>query len=270
MVLCVGDARNTPLPDDSVDLIVTSPPYWSLRDYGIAGEIGGEIDPDEYIRSLRLVLAEMHRVLKTDGNVFIVIGDKYARTGGVDKKVRGRGVDPGGRRHTRPVQRGVPGVPDGSLVGLPYRLALAAISDGWLWRQDIVWAKPNPLPESVRRRCVRSHETILHLTKTAQHYVRRAAEHGGACGHDVWTVRTQGYRDPGGLSTPAVYPEELVETILHQWCPPDGMVFDPFVGSGTSAIVAIRNGHRFTGMDLNAEMIDVTYRRLVTNNRRST
>lgn len=257
----VGDARRLSLPDSSVHVVVTSPPYWGLRDYGIQGEIGSESSPDEYVKSLREVLAELVRVLVSDGSVFFVIGDKYARTGGIDRKLRGTGLDPGGRAHIRPVQRGVPGVPDGSLLGLPYRVALAAVEDGWLWRQDIVWSKPNPLPESVLRRCVRAHETVIHLTRLAKHYSRPVAR-GGEFGHDVWSIPVSGYRDSQGVPTPAVYPEILVERILDSWCPPGGLVLDPFVGSGTTGVVAGRLGMRFAGVDLNGSTVAAACRRM--------
>lgn len=257
----VGDARLVPLDSRTVDVVVTSPPYWGLRDYGTPGEIGSEATPDDYVKSMRECLAEMARVLQPSGSAFLVIGDKYARTGGVDRKQRGNGNDPGGRTHTRPVQRGVAGVPDSSLLGLPYRVALAAIADGWLWRQDIVWAKPSPLPESVLRRCVRAHETVLHLTRRAQHYARPVAR-GGELGHDVWTIATRGYRDPAGMKAPAAYPEELVERIVWDWCPADGLVLDPFLGSGTTAVVARRMGMRFLGMDINPDNVAVARRRM--------
>jgi site-specific DNA-methyltransferase (adenine-specific) len=261
MTIIQGDARELDLPGSSVDTVVTSPPYWGLRDYGTPGEIGTEGGPDEYVTAVREVLAELARVLRPDGNVFLVIGDKYARTGGVDRKLRGVGPDPGGRVHRRPVQRGVPGVPDGSLLGLPYRVALAAIEDGWLWRQDIVWQKPNPLPESVRRRCVRAHETVIHLARSAQHYTRPTTR-GGELGHDVWPIAVRGYRDPAGVPTPAVYPEALVERVLTDWHPDGGVVLDPFLGSGTTAVVAARRGQPFIGVDISASTVEAARRRV--------
>ncbi len=256
-----GDARHIPIPDQSVDTVMCSPPYWGLRDYGTRHEIGSEATPGSYVQSMREVLGEIARVLRPDGNAFLVIGDKYARTGGVDRKVRGTGPDPGGRAHRRQPQRGVPGIPDGSLLGLPYRVALVAMEDGWLWRQDIVWAKPNPLPESVRRRCTRAHETVIHLTRTARHYARPVTR-GGEMGHDVWTVGVRGYRDPAGIPTPAVYPEGLVERALSGWCPSGGMVLDPFVGSGTTGVVAARLGMSFLGVDLSLDTVGAAARRL--------
>jgi DNA modification methylase len=258
--LGVADARRLPLVSSSVSLVVTSPPYWGLRDYGTSGEIGGEPSVAGYLSSMCEVLSELARVLTPMGSVFLVIGDKYARTGGVDRKSRGTNGDPGGRAHTRPKQRGVPGVPDGSLIGLPYRVALAAIEDGWLWRQDIVWSKPNPLPESVRRRCVRSHETVIHLTRTARHYTRPTSK-GGELGHDVWPIAVSGYRDPAGVPTPAVYPLALVRRIVRDWNPPAGLVLDPFTGSGTTAVAAQQLGVDMLGFDIDQAVIAAALRR---------
>ncbi len=248
----IGDARNVPLPDGSVNLVVTSPPYFGLRTYGLLGEIGSESTPAEYVKAMVEVLDEMRRLLVADGSVFLVIGDKYARTGGVDRKVRGEGDDPGGRAHGRPVQRGVPGVRDGSLVGLPFRVALAAIDAGWVWRQEIVWRKPNPLPESVRSRCQRAHETILHLSLTNKPYARKVTR-GGELGHDVWDFGVSGYRDPKGRKHPAVFPEPLAGRIITDYCPTDGHVPDPFAGSGTALAVASLLGRRWSGVELNPE-----------------
>jgi DNA modification methylase len=242
----------------SVNLVVTSPPYFGLRDYGMPGEIGAERTPEEYVQCIMRVLRQIQGVLAPDGSVFMVIGDKYARTGGVDRKVRGTNGDPGGRAHTRPVQRGVPGVKDGSLIGLPYRVALAAIEDGWVWRQDIIWHKPNPLPESVRNRAVRSHETILHLSRTNRPYVNSALPRE----HDVWDLPVQGYRDPLNVGHPAIYPEALVRKLIDGYCPPEGVVLDPFAGSGTTLAQAVRMGRRAWGIELNPDYADVARRRV--------
>lgn len=254
--LMVADAKRIPLATKSADLIVTSPPYFGMRDYGAADEIGAECSVDEYVRSLRLVLAEMARILKPAGSVFMVIGDKYARTGGVDRKPRGGSGEPSGRIHLRRPQRGVAGVPDKSLIGLPYRLALAAIDDGWLWRQEIVWHKPNPLPESVTDRCQRSHETILHLVRSGKYWAapRRLS--------DVWVMPVRGYRDPGGGRHPATFPIELVRRIIDGWCPPGGIVVDPFVGSGTSVLAAVQSGRVGVGCDLNRDYLRIAARRV--------
>jgi len=250
--VCQGDARHVPLATRSVDIVVTSPPYFGLRDYGTPGEIGAEGTPAAYVASIMEVLAEMDRVLMRTGSVFLVIGDKYARTGGVDRKPRGGSGDLGGRVHSRPVQRGVEGVRDGSLVGLPFRVALATMDAGWVWRQEIIWQKPNPMPESVRSRSVRAHETILHLAKTNKPYSRDPGA-GGGLGHDIWNIPVAGYKDPLGRKHPAVFPEALVERILTDYAPAGGLVLDPFAGSGTTLAVAHRLGLRAVGVELSED-----------------
>jgi DNA modification methylase len=255
--LHLADARRAPLADASVDLVVTSPPYFGMRDYGSPDEIGIESTPAEYAAEIIKTLAEMRRLLKPGGSVFLVIGDKYARTGGVDRKVRGGAGEPGGRAHARQVQRGVPGVPDKSLIGLPYRVALAAIDEGWWWRQEIVWHKPNPLPESVRDRCQRSHETILHLTPTPRYYAAPGVRES-----DVWTFAVQGYRDPFGRKHPAVFPLGIPRRCIDMYCPPGGTVLDPFAGSGTTLVAAVQSGRTAIGLDLNTEYLDVARTRL--------
>lgn len=258
----VGDARHLDIPDRSARLVVTSPPYFGLRDYGEPGEIGSEQTPAGYVANVLEVLAEIGRILTPDGNAFLVIGDKIARNGGVDRKARGRTAgDPYGREYQRPAQYGVQGVPNGSLVGIPYRVALAAIDAGWVWRQDIVWEKPCPVPESVRRRCVRAHETVLHLSRTPKNYAA-PQNRGGGLGPDVWSISgAAGYRDPGGFRHSAVYPEALVERIVSGWSAPGDLVVDPFVGSGTSAVVAERMGRTFYGVDLSPDSVACAVRR---------
>lgn len=246
------DARAIPIPGGSVRLIVTSPPYLGLRDYGHTNEIGQEGSPAEYVAALMEVFHECRRVLTADGSLFVVIGDKYARTGGIDRKERGNsGGDPGGRRHSRLPQKGITGVPNGSLAGLPWRVALAAIDHGWVWRQEIVWRKTNPLPESVRNRCVRAHETILHFTRSSNRYYTTEVDRGGELGHDVWDIAVGTYRDSRGRRHPAVFPEKLVERIIMGWSEPRDTVLDPFTGSGTTPAVAARLGRKGIGVDLN-------------------
>jgi DNA modification methylase len=260
-VIITADARAMPLESRSVHLIVTSPPYLALRDYGLPGEIGQESSPTAYVAELMTVLDECARVLTPDGSAFLVIGDKYARRGGVDRKERGSAAgDPGGRSHARLPQRGLPGVPDGSLAGLPFRVALAAIDRGWIWRQEIVWHKPNPLPESVRNRCQRSHETILHLTRKSSGYLTTEAS-----GHDVWEYPVGQYRDAQGRRHPAVFPERLVERIMRGWSNLGDTVLDPFAGSGTTVVVAERLGRLGIGVELNPDWAAVAQDRLDIN-----
>lgn len=255
----VGRADDLPLENGSVNLVVTSPPYFGLRDYGVTdGEIGQERTPSEYIESLMLVMDEMWRVTTNDASVFVVIGDKYARTGGIDRKVRGGNGDPGGRVHARLPQKGIPGVRDGSLAGMPWRFAIAAIDRGWIWRQEIIWHKPNPLPESVKNRCARSHEAILHFSKLSKYFSSQEV-----LGHDVWDFPVGTYRDRLGIRHPAVFPEALVQKIIIGWSKPGDTVLDPFAGTGTTCAVAAKMNRRPLGFDIKPSFVEIAQRRLL-------
>lgn len=173
-----GNARDLPLPDASVDLIITSPPFWGLRSYKDGGEhftgqIGAEPTAVGYISNLLACTHEWVRVLKPTGSLWVNLGDKYGRTGGVDRKQRGRaGGDPlGGRAAPRLAQRCPEGVPDKSLIGLPWRYALQVIDIlGLTLRAEVIWSKPNGMPESVQDRVRRSHETWFHFTASPRYF----------------------------------------------------------------------------------------------------
>lgn len=173
-----ADSRNLPYADDSVDLIVTSPPYFALRSYQDGGEhytgqVGEEATPAEFVASLIEVTRECVRVLKPAGSLWVNLGDKYARSGGVDRKARsepGSG-DVGNRKADRQVQRGVDGVREKSLIGIPWRYAIACIDDlGLILRAEVIWSKPNGLPESVTDRVRRSHEQWFHFTLQPRYF----------------------------------------------------------------------------------------------------
>jgi DNA modification methylase len=182
---CVGDCRELlkTLPDRSVQVCVTSPPYFGLRDYGVDGQIGLEPTPDEYIAKLVAVFREVRRVLKDDGTLWVNIGDSYAATtGGVGNNPSakstlttngGRGPQPGDKYAQGNEGRRVklmPDVPAKNLLGIPWRVAFALQEDGWYLRQDIIWHKPNPMPESVRDRCTKAHEYVFLLSKSPRYY----------------------------------------------------------------------------------------------------
>lgn len=163
------------LPDESVDLCVTSPPYYQLRDYGVEGQIGLESTVEEYIERLVEVFDEVRRVLKRDGNLYINIGDSYAGSGkGWGETFENRSKHLQGGHHFWKDQNLKPtllgSVKPKNLIGIPWRLAFALQKRGWYLREDIIWAKPNPMPESVKDRCTRSHEYIFHFTKAARYY----------------------------------------------------------------------------------------------------
>ena len=152
------------LPDQSVHTCITSPPYFGLRDYGVDGQIGLEASPREFIERLVAVFREVRRVLRDDGTLWVNMGDSYSNGGRTwrapDKKSEGRAME------TRPDD----GLKPKDLLGMPWRLAFALQDDGWYLRQDIVWAKPNPMPESVRDRCTKAHEYLFLLSKSPRYY----------------------------------------------------------------------------------------------------
>jgi len=170
-----GDCRDVlaTLPAKHFHTCVTSPPYFGLRDYGVDGQIGLEPTPDEFVGELVKVFREVRRVLRDDGTVWLNLGDSYARQGGktsgVSRHWDGRTSDPGGQHHTRHVDN-LEGLKPKDLIGIPWRVAFALQADGWYLRQDIIWSKPNPMPESVTDRCTKAHEYIFLLSKSPRYW----------------------------------------------------------------------------------------------------
>ena len=237
------------LPSESVQCVVTSPPYWGLRDYGISGQIGLEPTLAGFIQALTNVFAEVKRVLKRDGILWLNIGDGYTSGNrgwrAPDKK------NPNRAMNVRPDNP--PGLKDKDLLGIPWRLALALQESGWFLRSDIVWHKPNVMPESVKDRPTRAHEYLFMLTK-AEHYrydheaVKEPAEDGGTRNRrTVWHVNTSN----SGSSHIAAFPQALVEPCILASTKPGEFVLDPFFGSGTVGLVAQRLGRKFAGIELN-------------------
>ena len=307
-----GDARALPLPDDSVDLIVTSPPYFGLRSYTDGGEhydgqVGAEATPQEFIAALIECTREMVRVLKPSGSIFLNLGDKYAgSTGGgppsASSTLRGNGHVGGGPKQQagagRASGRALPGRPK-SLMLLPERYRIAAVDElGLIARAVLVWSKPNGLPESVTDRVRRSHEDWVHLTKAPRYFASvdeireqyapatltrntngRAAHRpasytdtsrgvlrdsrppmheGNPLGKlpgSVWEIATQPLKVPAELGVDhfAAFPMEWPRRLIQGWCPPDGVVLDPFGGTGTTALVATMLGRRGISVDLSAD-----------------
>lgn len=307
------------LPADSVDCCVTSPPYYGLRDYGMSEQIGLEETPEEYIEKLVDVFREVKRVLKDDGTLWLNIGDSYA--GNCSRVSTGR-AGMGDARDGIYNRKG--GKPK-DLIGIPWMLAFALRSDGWYLRQDIIWSKPNPMPESVTDRCTKSHEYVFLLSKRAKYFFNNEAiqeeateqniallekirfggnkygdntdkkfsiysgqahkprtknmmddgqtpntmhkrrEEGLKDIHyvvrnkrDVWVVPVQ----PTKEAHFATFPEALVEPCILAGSRPDGVVLDPFFGSGTTGRVAIKHGRGYIGIELNPEYIEIAKKRL--------
>jgi site-specific DNA-methyltransferase (cytosine-N4-specific) len=257
--LIIGDAHKvlTTLPSGFARTVITSPPYWSLRDYGIPGQIGLENDSQAYIDSLVDVFSEVHRVLADDGTLWLNIGDSYTSGGRTwrapDKKYPARAMS------MRPP------TPDGlkpkELVGIPWKLAFALQAAGWYLRSDTIWYKPNVQPESVKDRPTRSHEYLFLFSKSERYYYDNEAvrEINGRNVRTVWSINTQPFRDAHF----ATFPPQLVEKCMLLTSQPGEMVLDPFIGSGTVAEVAIQNGRAFTGIELNPAYVKIARKRLL-------
>jgi site-specific DNA-methyltransferase (cytosine-N4-specific) len=247
------------LPD--VRTVVTSPPYWSLRDYAIPGQIGLEDNPYDYIAILVKIFDQVKRVLKDDGVLWLNIGDSYTSGGRTwrapDKKNPIRAMS------TRPP------TPDGlkpkDLVGIPWRLAFALQEAGWYLRSDAIWRKPNAQPESVKDRPTRSHEYIFMLTKSEHYYYDNKAfnEVNGRNLRSVWDINTQPFHGAHF----ATFPPELVERCLVLTSRSGEVVLDPFIGSGTVAEVSIEKGRAFLGIELNPKYIAITRKRILSSAR---
>lgn len=258
------------LSDNSVDCCITSPPYYGLRDYGVDGQIGLEDTPKEYIQKLVEVFREVKRVLKKEGTLWLNIGDSYCGTGS-----KGDYKDPkysdGRNGQAVSLTQKIEGYKQKDLIGIPWMLAFALREDGWYLRQDIVWAKPNPMPEPVQDRCTKSHEYIFLLSKSPKYYFDHEAIQEDSVSNvgnewhptekrnkrDVWMIPVQ----PTKEAHFATYPEKLVEPCLLAGCPEGGIVLDPFFGSGTTGRVATRFGRNYIGIELNPEYIEIINKR---------
>ncbi len=263
--IIVGDARNvlTGFPDGHFQCVITSPPYWGLRDYGIAGQIGAETDVNDYLQDLVRLFAEVRRVLADDGVLWLNIGDSYTSGGrtwrDADDKNKGRAME---YRAPTPV-----GLKPKDLIGVPWRLALALQSAGWYLRSDIVWNKPNCQPESVKDRPTRSHEYLFLLTKSERYFYDWAAIQEPAQDRSqraknrrsVWNVNTEPY--PG--SHFAVYPRALIRLCVMAGSRPGDRVLDPFFGSGTTGVVCNELGRPSTGIELKPEYASLARERLL-------
>jgi site-specific DNA-methyltransferase (adenine-specific) len=250
-----GDVRMAleRLPAESVQCVVTSPPYWGLRDYGIDGQIGLEPTLAGFIQALTAVFASVKRVLKPDGVLWLNIGDGYTSGNrgwrAPDKK------NPNRAMNVRPDNP--PGLKDKDLLGIPWRLAFALQDDGWFLRSDVVWHKPNAMPESVKDRPTRAHEYLFMLTKNEKYLydhdaVKERTEDGSRRNRrTVWSINTSN----SGSSHIAAFPDALVEPCILASTHPNDFVLDPFFGSGTVGLVARRLRRRYVGIELNPDYI---------------
>ena len=292
----IGDCREVlkTLPDNSINCCVTSPPYYNLRDYNHPNQIGIEHTPDEYVNELVQVFREVRRVLRDDGTVWLNLGDSYNGSGGNHKahhkndtgfqgKVGERCGGTGAKVHTLKPK---------DLIGIPWRVAFALQADGWYLRQDIIWAKPNPMPESVKDRCTKSHEYVFLLSKNEKYYYDYTAiketassiHHGDKVGgkkytdagyqngpgyfsngfknkRSVWTISTKPYKGAHF----AVFPQELAEPCILAGCPVGGTVLDPFGGSGTVGEVCRLHQRNAILIELNPEYEPLIKERIGVN-----
>ncbi len=346
MRLIDGDALNIlpTLPSESVNCVVTSPPYWGLRDYGTATWEGGDADcdhkvgrftspvsdkqrsnngsgdvqaagvcpncgarridsqlgleqtPDEYVARMVAVFREVWRVLRDDGTLWLNLGDSYASGPGGPVGATSQAAP----KHRDARMRGP--IPDSlkpkDLVGIPWRVAFALQADGWYLRSDIIWSKPNPMPESVTDRPTKAHEYLFLMTKQARYWYdhdsirephtagntqrqltksTRKSDDGrvrtdapyeigaqrflnplGRNRRTVWHIATQPFHEAHF----ATFPEKLVEPCVLAGCPVGGIVLDPFTGSGTVGVVACRLGRDFVGIELNPDYVEMARRRI--------
>ena len=290
------------LPDRSIQCVVTSPPYWGLRDYGSDGQLGLEETPEEYVKNMVKVFREVKRVLRNDGTLWLNLGDCYGRQQGKGFNTNKR---EGGTNRIQEMQKTSGDIkvktnlPPKNLVGIPWRLAFALQSDGWYLRQDIIWHKPNPMPESVTDRCTKAHEYIFLLSKSAKYKFNQMLEdlkpstfndkrlfngnyteqrrdrnypgnaqqgsgmlrptNGQANKRSVWSITTKPYKEAHF----AVFPDKLPELCIMAGSNEGDIVLDPFFGSGTTGWVAQRLGRKWIGIELNPEYIKIAEKRFI-------
>jgi DNA modification methylase len=255
--LYCGDSRLAmrDIPDESVSCIITSPPYYCLRDYKIAGQIGLEETVDEYIHSLCSVMDEAFRILRKDGLLFLNLGDTYYSGKG---KSHGKDAKSSKRRFgLRPVDKsgglGID-IQRKSIIGIPWRVAIEMMARKWVLRTPIIWHRDKALPESVKDRPRRSFEYVFMFAKDRFYYFNREPLITQKIDEDVWTIKARP-KPNNGIET-APYPDELVKRCIDIGCPTDGVVFDPFAGSGTTMRVALSMGRSATGVDLSPVFCD--------------
>lgn len=255
----VGDAPSElPLMDaGSIQCCITSPPYFGLRDYGNEAQIGLEATPDAYVAKLVGVFREVKRVLRHDGTLWLNLGDSYAAN-------RSYQVSDGKHLAHDYGESNATVVPTGmkpkDLMGVPWMVAFALRADGWYLRSEIIWAKPSPMPESVTDRPTKAHEQVFLLSKSARYFYDADAirEAHGRNKRSVWTVATRPYPEAHF----ATFPPKLIEPMVLAGCPRDGVVLDPFAGSGTTLQVAVAHGRSAIGIELNPAYAALAERRL--------
>ena len=258
-----GDVRNVihDIPTESVQCVITSPPYWGVRDYNVEGQIGAEPEIDQYISDLVSIFSQIRRILKPDGTFWLNIGNTYTSGGRKwrqeDSKNKGRAMS---YRPDTPK-----GLKKKDLIGVAWMVALACQRDGWYLRNDIIWNKPNCQPESVKDRLTQSHEYIFLLTKSEKYYFDQEAimeeTKGGSSKRNkrtVWDINTEPYLGAHF----ATFPKALVKPCILAGSKPGDIILDPFLGSGTVCAESLKFGRLSTGIELNLDYINLIEQRL--------
>lgn len=257
-VIFEGDARKVLqlLPSNSVQCVITSPPYWGLRDYDTPHQIGLEPTLPQFINRLLGVFGEVRRVLRKDGILWVNIGDCYTSGN------RGwRSPDNKNPARAMSVRPDTPvGLKPKDLLGIPWRLAFALQGDGWYLRSDIIWHKPNAMPESVKDRPTRAHEYLFMFTKNTRYYYNQEAikEENGRNIRSVWSIHTRGIAEAHF----ATFPMKLIEPCIKSSTKEGDFILDPFFGSGTVGLVAQQLNRRYIGVELNSEYVRLASKRL--------
>lgn len=303
---CVDVMRT--MAEKSVNCCITSPPYFGLRDYGCDGQIGLESTPDAFVGKLVEVFREVRRVLRDDGTLWLNLGDSYTAGAGSKNGLGSSGLkrnvkdEPARVRccednkiYRSEKQQGIAtGVKPKDLLGIPWRVAFALQADGWYLRQDIIWHKPNPMPESVTDRCTKAHEYLFLMAKSQRYWFDSGAMkeksigttsrpkfggikhstnefHGGGVysgkeyidngtrnRRSVWTVCTKPFKGAHF----ATFPPKLIEPCVLAGCPAGGTVLDPFNGAGTTGVVAKQHGRNYVGIELNPAYVAMAQARI--------
>lgn len=293
------------MPDNFIDCVITSPPYYGLRDYGTEGQFGLEETPELFVENLVNLFREIKRAMKDTGTLWLNLGDSYAgsqtNNGGCSEKSTLSGG--GGKyrtgsknekaynnNNTKKIKHGIK---PKDLIGIPWMVAFALRADGWYLRQDIIWHKPNPMPESVTDRCTKAHEYIFLLSKSQKYFydiepIREPIKQSndgslrspklgenriinsremnetiyneikGANKRSVWSVTTKPFKEAHF----ATFPEDLIEPCVLAGCPKGGLIYDPFGGAGTTAKVAVKHGRNYILSEINPDYIDIAEKRI--------
>lgn len=288
------------MPNDFLDCVISSPPYWQLRDYGYDGQWGLEPTFQQYLEHLWEMMDEIYRVLKPSGTCWINLGDTYNNSGWAGDRKDKYNDQPIVASGTKAGRGGQKGFPDKCLILIPHRFAIGCIDRGWLVRNDIIWAKRNGMPEPVNDRFTKKHEYIFLMSKSKKYYFdldairdkhiwennkrndgkRHKYKDGAKCYDDIkigsqgvsfnpkgknpgsvsdfWDIKTK----PSSVKHYASYNVELITKPILAGCPEDGLIYDPFMGSGTTAIHAIMNNRNFIGSEMSSDYLEIANKRI--------